>query len=191
MQLRPKNLDEVFNAPDLSLSVLINEISIAGVRAALAIMVGNAVQFFNVGKTMDKQQVLITCDLIIEAFPYFKLEDFALCFKKAMLLEYGKLYDRIDGAIIIEWLQKYSRTRDEYASVLSEAKAISDKTECNNSCYYGDYLLNLKQRAVRGDEEASRHLDAHLSLKSLLKRDEPEYRRYVKDREYKRLHGKE
>lgn len=189
-QLQPKNLDDVFQAPELSLSALKNEITVMGVQATLAIMVGNVVHFFNVGKTMDKQQVVTTCNLIIDAFPYFKLEDLALCFKKAMLLEYGKLYDRIDGAIIIEWLRKYARSRDEYASVLSEAKALEQKKECDSSCYYQDYLVALKQRADSGDQEAGKHLEAHLSLHSLLKRDEAEYNRYLKDREYKRLHGK-
>lgn len=187
-QLQPRNLDDVFGAPELSLSALKNEITLMGVQAALTIMIGNVVHFFNVGKTMDKQQVAITCNLIIEAFPYFKLEDLALCFKKAMLLEYGKLYDRIDGAVIIEWLRKYARSRDEYASVLSESKALEEKKECDRCCYYQDYLVGLKARADSGDEEAGRHLEAHLSLKSLLKRDEPEYKRYLKDREYKRLH---
>ena len=139
---------------------------------------------------MDDLQIAITCDLIIDAFPHFKLEDLTLCFRKAMLLEYGKLYDRIDGAIIIEWLVKYSSERDEYASVLSEAKATDDKRENDNSCYYGDYLLNLRQRAENGDIEAQKHLKVHLSLKTLLKRDESAYKEYKKDREYKRLHGR-
>lgn len=189
-QLRPKNLNDVFEAPDLSLSVLNNEISIVGVRAVLSIMVGRVVKFFNVGKTMDDQQVAITCDLIIDAFPYFKLEDLSLCFKKAMLLEYGKLYDRIDGAIIIEWLKKYAAGRDEYASILSESKAVQDNCDNSNNCFYGDYLANLKQRAENGDDEAQKHLEGHLSLKTLLKRDESGYKDYMKDREYKRLHGR-
>lgn len=189
-QLQPKNLDDVFQAPELSLSVLCREISLAGVRAVLSIMVGNVVLFFNVGKTMSVKQVAMTCDLILEAFPYFKLEDLALCFKKAMLLEYGKLYDRMDGGVIIEWLRKYAATRDEYASVLSEAKAAEDRREEAEGCYYADYLVNLKARAEGGDEAAAGHLEAHLSLESLLKRDREGYVSYRKDREYKRLHGR-
>lgn len=190
MQLRPKNWDDVFAAPDLSLALLAGQLTVTGIRAVLSIMVGHAVMFFNVGKTMDAGQIALTCDLIADAYPYFKLEDLALCFRKAMMLEYGKLYDRMDGAVIMEWLGRYSAGRDEYASLLSQSRAAEDAAQNGGACYYADYLANLKQRADGGDAAAAEHLEAHLALKSLLKRDEESYRRYVKDREYKRLHGR-
>lgn len=81
--------------------------------AMLNILVVDAVLFFNVGKSMDADQVKQTVQLILEEYYYFKPEDFKLCFKKAMKGHYGKVYDRIDGPVIFEWLNQHDFERTQ------------------------------------------------------------------------------
>ena len=42
---------------------------------------------------------------IIDRFYYLKLEEIKLCFRNAMAS--GKIYDRLDGNIILGWLNEY------------------------------------------------------------------------------------
>lgn len=64
---------------------------------------------------MGQDQLVQTIRLIVEDFYYFNIEDFKLCFNNAKRGRYGKVYDRIDGNIIYEWLQKYSEERTSVA----------------------------------------------------------------------------
>lgn len=187
--MRPKSLDDVFNAPELSVSDIQREIGVMGIRAVLSILISDVVLFFNVGKTMDDNQTAITCDLIIEAYPYFKIEDFKLCFKNAMMLKYGKLYDRIDGAVIIGWLKEYDRERIESAMVVSNNEVKLIESNFSEGVLYQDYLSNLKQRAESGDENAKERLEEHLKMKSFLK-NRTGYDKYSKERDRKRLNGR-
>lgn len=186
--MAPKSLNDVFASPYLPLSRIVLEVEQIGARAVVSILLREVVEFFNVGKTMNDTQVAMTCDIIIDNYPEYRLEDFKLCFRNAMALKYGKLFDRLDGGIIMEWLSKYTKERNEYVSLSAESSVYELESIVNDGVFYQDYLLNLKERVDNGDEEAKGCLARHLAIQSLLK--QPEYIRYKKDREYQRLHGK-
>lgn len=102
----------------------------AGLNAFLSIAIIDVIEFFNVGKTMGQDQLVQTVQLIVEDFYYFNVEDFKLCFNNAKRGKYGKIYDRIDGNIIYEWLQKYSEERIGVAYPESGYRPdVADKTE--------------------------------------------------------------
>lgn len=124
--------EAVLNTPNLPLSVIRKEITLAGARAILVIAINELVSFFNVGKTMNDVQVALTADLIIDRFYYLKLEEIKLCFRNAMAS--GKIYDRLDGNIILGWLNEYDAQRDEIVSSLSINEAheqIITALECS------------------------------------------------------------
>lgn len=83
--------------------------------AFLTIAIVDLIEFFNVGKTMGESQVVSTIRLIVEDFYYLNVEDFKLCFNNAKRGRYGKVYDRVDGNTIYEWLNRYSVERVEIA----------------------------------------------------------------------------
>lgn len=72
---------------------------------------------------MSAVQVAQTADLVIEEFYYLKPDDLKLCFTKAKKGAYGKLYDRIDGQIILEWLRQYDQERCVQAEMASRSNA--------------------------------------------------------------------
>jgi hypothetical protein len=181
-------MNDVFNAPELSIIDIKNELDVIGVRAILSILISDVVEFFNVGKTMNDRQIAITCDLIIEEYPYMKIEDLKLCFKNAMKLKYGKLYDRIDGSIIIGWLNEYEKERAECASIQSDNEIKQLESNLNDGLFYQEYLNDLKHRSDLGDNNAKKLLETHSSIQSLLKNFG--YEKYSKERDKIRLHGR-
>ena len=107
---------------------------------------------------MNDVQIATTCDLIIETYPYYKLEDFKLCFKNSMRHKngYDKLYDRLDGAIIMDWLKVYDNERTEAGMNMSDNEI--KQIECSNTATYEEYLEYLKNKADSGDEKAMQSL---------------------------------
>lgn len=74
---------------------------------AICLGITAACQYFNIGKNMNVIQVNMTAELILEQYWYLKLEEILLVFKNAMKLKYGKLFDRIDGGVIMGWISEY------------------------------------------------------------------------------------
>tara|TARA_R100001244_G_scaffold132321_1_gene108188 strand:+ start:3198 stop:3689 length:492 start_codon:yes stop_codon:yes gene_type:complete len=65
--------------------------------------------FYNCKRTMNKEQLMEVAYLICESFRHFNNYDIAMCLKHAKTSE--KLYDRIDGGMIMEWLTRYDIER--------------------------------------------------------------------------------
>ena len=65
--------------------------------------------FYNCKNKMEKNQLEETAFMIVEKFSYFNYYDIAMCLKLAKMNE--KVFDRIDGGMIFEWLVKYDITR--------------------------------------------------------------------------------
>ena len=82
---------------------------------ALIVMVRENI---SVGKTMNENQIRFAGSAIAEKFWYLKLEDVALCFRRGILGEYGKLYDRLDVQILCDWIQQYEQERNNECAKL-------------------------------------------------------------------------
>lgn len=136
-----------------------NEASETDARALLYIALCEVCDFFNVGKNMNDTQIAMTADLIIEQFWYFKLEEIKFCFRRAMMRE--KLYDRLDGNIIIGWLREYDAERTEEAVRISEQKdseRLNSTKEQPDAVSFSDYVASLRERA-KSDPHAAELLE--------------------------------
>lgn len=113
-ELQVKSIADNFLSPSFNLGQLckLDEIGELKVIALLNVLITDAVLFFQVGKIMDKHQVIETSHLILDDYKHFKPEDFKLCFTRAKKGHYGVLYDRIDGQVIMSWLISYDNERD-------------------------------------------------------------------------------
>lgn len=98
---------------------------------------------------MDAIQVAETINMIIDAYPHYTIYDFKLFFKLAKLGNYGEVYGRIDGSVILSWLRKYDLYRDTVAQSesIKEQEQYKElaKREKSNGIYYSEYL-KLKQK---------------------------------------------
>lgn len=126
--LHPKTVNDVFQSPSCSIAVMNKNFGEMKLRAFMVNIIIDLVMFFNVGKTMKDTQAAQTADLIIEEFYFLKPDDFKLCFTRAKKGYYGKVFDRIDGQVIFEWLNQYTNDRMTTASDTSiqEAERFKD-----------------------------------------------------------------
>jgi hypothetical protein len=73
----------------------------------------NLQDFFNVTVKMNPAQIAETAEIILEKFYFMRLDEIKLCFRRAKAGDYGELYNRLDGSVIIGWLNLYDRQRSE------------------------------------------------------------------------------
>ena len=141
-----------------TLAKIKNEASETDARALLYIAVCEVCDFFNVGKNMNDLQIGITVDLVLESFWYFKLEEIKYCFRRAMARE--KLFDRLDGNIILGWLRDYDEERTKEAMRISEqreSQEVNEHKENPGAVTFREYMAALEEKA-RTDKDAAKRL---------------------------------
>ncbi|WP_017258416.1 hypothetical protein [Pedobacter arcticus] len=94
--------------------------------AALTILITDVADFFNVGKNFNASQIQSTVYLMIECYPYFKIDDFVICFNTGKKGHYGKRYDSMDGNILLDWLNMYD---DKRSADIEALRASEKKTQ--------------------------------------------------------------
>ena len=130
-------------------------------RAAVSYLIADVLEFFNLKEIMSDWQVAMTVDFIIEEYPYLQTDDLVLCFRNAMKGRYGKLYNRIDGQIIMDWLRQYNCERIQAADQQSynEHRAhLADTARPTEGLFYADYRAELERKAKEGDPQAAERL---------------------------------
>jgi len=102
---------EAMNSPNPEIAKIKKSNGMDAALAILAEIIRNGLKFFNVGKGMDAEQVLLTAGLILEDYYFLKPDDIAVVFRLAGKGRFGRIYDRIDSAIILEWVGEYCHDR--------------------------------------------------------------------------------
>lgn len=97
------------------------------IKAILVKEIGSLLRYINVGKTMDEDQIAETADLIQIRYSNMNLADYKLFFQKFKFGDYGTLFDRIDGMVILGALDKYKNSRMDSAEHLSIKQAAEFK----------------------------------------------------------------
>ena len=165
--LRPKTIEDVFLSSEPAIGTITKILGETKSRAAVVFLLADGLVFFNATETMSDVQVAITVDLIMEEYPYFKMDDLKLCFKNAMKMKYGRIYNRIDGQVIMSWLREYNKERCAAADTQSwnEHKShIEDELKPMSGMFYEEYRTELEKRAASGDESAINALRISNSL---------------------------
>ena len=141
--LKPTNVTDCINSPICTLGAFKrattnDDYGDMTAKAMVLIMLTDCVSFFNVGKTMTEPQLAQTTDLILDNYGFLKLDDFKLLFTYAKKGFYGKLYDCIDGNVILCWIESYlidrmktgeemsSQDHDKVRSNEKESKSFMD-----------------------------------------------------------------
>ena len=86
-------------------------------------------QYFNLQQPMKPQQLMLTAELIIEKYYYLRVEELRICFRMAMMGEFGTVYNRIDGQIFFEWILKFLPTRQNVTDQMKQQQ------QTNNNIY--------------------------------------------------------
>ena len=126
----PKTFDEIFISPAPSIAKCKKELGETKTRAAIILMIADAALQFNTGQNMNIDQVGELATDIMEIYYWLKIDDLKMCFKNAMRGRYGETY-RIDGSIIMTWIDKYCNDRLNAADETSYREHQSSKSDKN------------------------------------------------------------
>lgn len=116
---------------------------------------------------MNATQIAVVTDMILEKFWYLRIEEIKSCFREKMFS--AKIYDRLDGNIILGWLREYDLERDK----LMEQINIDEKNLIDNSTpesteqgiTYEEYLEDIRKKVKEGDEGAEEQLEIAMKFR--------------------------
>lgn len=93
---------------------------------AISIAILEVKEWFNVKGTMTDRQVSMTAEMILDHPQFYDLSigNIKACFRQRMMTE--KLYDRLDGNIIIGWLREF---KSEMADATYRQRCEKDRME--------------------------------------------------------------
>ena len=128
-RLRPASIAEAIQTPAPTVATYRKYKGDTETKLILAAMIKGCADAFNVGKKMSDTQVLMTVAGITRNYYFFNLADIKHCFDRAIMGEYGPLYDRLDTNTILEWLRQYREERLGVAAFLAEQQHHDRKNE--------------------------------------------------------------
>tara|TARA_R100001377_G_scaffold80161_1_gene58825 strand:- start:2352 stop:2891 length:540 start_codon:yes stop_codon:yes gene_type:complete len=104
--------------------------------------------FYNCKRVMDKEQLTEIAYMISEEYRHLNYIDLAFCLKRVKAKE--KIFDRIDGGLIMGWLRDYDKERT--SKILQERQKQKTKEDSEWSGL-GDRssLISLKQYMRKED----------------------------------------
>ena len=126
------------------------------VKAILLLAITEVSTFFNVGKNMDRAQTSLTADMIMETYGDYSVQEIKSVFRANMRT--AKVFDRIDGNIILGWLADYDIRRTEAvwdAARQRDSQAANEANDSERGISLSDYMNILRTRAEKGDEDAA------------------------------------
>ena len=90
----------------------------------ISLLIIGVQNFLDTKRKMDENGIVEVAGLILSEYPFLTLYEIAFCFKHGKIGKYGKIYDRLDGGILMEWIQKWDQRRTDL--VVSEQERISN-----------------------------------------------------------------
>lgn len=134
----------------------------------IAMMINEVNSFFNVKGNMSSAQIALTAELILDndGFYDLTLSNIKACFRKQMMS--AKLYDRLDGSIIIQWLREFKSEMADYVENSRQGERNRDISA--SAVSYDDWLNSLKERAQNGDLDAEKMYVEHMEWMQKIKR---------------------
>ena len=124
----------------------------------LSLMLIEVNDFFNVRGNMNAKQIEITAELILDnpGFYDLTLGNIKACFRHKMAT--AKLYDRLDGNIILDWLREF---KSEMAECVYDRR-LGERDSSDNApdvVSHKVYMAMLEARANDGDKDAQQILE--------------------------------
>lgn len=147
----------------------------------LGMMITEVNDFFNVKGNMNAKQIKLTAELILDnpGFYDLTLGNIKACFRHKMAT--AKLYDRLDGNIIIDWLREF---KSDMAEFVYDTKIKTEDTESIGGITHDEWIAQLKCKAEAGDPDALETLRNQENFKQRLKRIHSVFGRRRKDVEF-------
>lgn len=128
----------------------------------LTLAIHEVKEWFNVKNNITHDQEAMTAELILDnpVFYDLTLGNIKACFHECMMS--AKLYDRLDGNIIIGWLRDFKSRMAEHSENVNlgrdRLEQRNDTGDNAGAIAFETYMAMLESRANDGDEDAQRSL---------------------------------
>ena len=142
----------------------------------LSMMITEVNDFFNVRGNMNAKQIKLTAELILDnpGFYDLTLGNIKACFRHKMAT--AKLYDRLDGNIIIDWLREFKSNMADHCETLHEGyDRLREREESSGNVgviTHTVYMAMLEAKANDGDKEAKAILTDYKKRAQILSPEE-------------------
>lgn len=152
-ELTVEGVDDVKPVDAPVLCQIINENGRDNTLSLLSLMIKELQQWFNVKNNISNKQITLIAEVVLEDKTLYDLTlgNIKACFRKQMAE--AKLYDRLDGNIIIQWLKDFKRDLVEH-TVADNDNLREAAKQSNSNCTFDAWLAKTKEKAERGDEDA-------------------------------------
>ena len=135
LEVRPNSYLEIFKSDSPTLITIRKKQGDEATLQDLAYCITYITGLANVIRPMTKEQIIETSYKLINDFGVFKIIDIKYCLMNGIEGKYGKIMDRLDYSIILEWFNKYFDERMQAGENESYEKHIKSK-EINESLSY-------------------------------------------------------
>ena len=121
--------------------------------------------------------------LVIKNYGWLKISDIRLCFEYAKRGEYGEVYNRIDGAVIMSWFKRYAEERMQVALAVrdrmhEEAKKMNVDTSDIDREGLKKLAAMFGKLAPKQDQQEAREFK---SIQEYCEYEGLDYHRYMSD----------
>jgi len=175
---RPKTAELALNNNSPSLVLIKKEFGEEELLIYVSELLTDCVLSFNIGKTMNAEQIKLTAEYIAEDYYFLKPEELKYCFAQAQKGVYGKIYDRIDTSIIFEWFDKYIEERMGSVEKNNQNKTNEFKSQDYKNASSQTILPALKEvvenkkKVHQNEEKTPKKAELDLSNKIMKEFDE-------------------
>lgn len=122
-----KIIDELEHTPSLNKLSRINK---EGLIDEVVLLLIQTDKFFNVKNGLTEDVLYDIADLILSEYKHLTMYDLGLCFKMAKIGRFGKVYERLDGGVVMDWICQYENLRDK--AIIRNAQDAHSRTKADS-----------------------------------------------------------
>lgn len=117
-------IDELEHTPSINKLSRINK---EGLLDEVVLLLIQTDKFFNVKNGLTEDALYDIADLIMSEYKHYTMLDLGLCFKMAKIGRFGKVYERLDGGVVMDWMCQYEIQRDK--AIIRNAQDEHNRTK--------------------------------------------------------------
>lgn len=98
-------------------------------------------KFYNTKEKLSEDQILDLAEIIVGEYTNLTMLDLAFCFKQGKIGAYGKVYERIDGGVLLGWIREWDQKRMNMIIDRRESEHIQQKAAWGGAARSSDGTL--------------------------------------------------
>lgn len=114
----------------------------------IQLLIIDVVKFFNTSEVMSDDQIAEVATLITGAAGGLTLEDIGYCFHQAKTGHHGKVYNRVDGGVIMNWIMDYKEEKRKKIAAIQQSRHAQSKVDSKRTIEEQASYRAVQPRAI-------------------------------------------